>query len=1271
MSSEPNEETARLASAQFEAQLARAPAAAAPPTPAASREWRTLHVFVSSTFVDMREERRVLNVEVFPQLEQQLRARRVRLQVTDLSWGIPSASTAAETIAFCREELGLAHVFLYLGGQRFGWVPDARPEAAQVPAEARASWLPGMSITAMEVVEGALRRSGRGGLFFLRDARYVAALPQEAARDFVSVGGDDIRQRALHAILRRSFHSAVRDYWPRRASAQLGSSGAADDAPSIASWADFASAALSDLTALANSALPPAAAAVEAEGEGWGETGSPSGAVDPRAARALLMEAERFQHLDAANLLLERAAPRPEVLASVVNALLAPASAPSRTASAAAAAARGIVVISPPGQGKSTLLAAAASELVKRLGDGRVFMHGVGSGEGSDRLDAFCARLAAALATLAGMRAYSPPTKAAAAAAACAHFLKTVGADSTADASPLLTIVVDDADAFSGSAQPIFSWLPATASPAFCFLLSLRNSAVAAELTGASVENYDVGSADVGPASSTDRPPSVAIPASVVVPVAAARALALARSVEPARPNLRLFEVPALGAGEQRAVLAAALSQLHKRLDPANAELLLAKAGSANPSFVVAAVNVLRRRAIHDNMRQTVDALPASFTALLSEELGRIAQPIELGAQCLLALALALTASPFGLLEAELLHILPAIERALHDRIVGGALSLPAKAGAGAGANASSVGGEELMDRARWNRLRSKCDFVLTPSGGRGLVRCANQATREAMLEAALQAFAPAGGGPTGWRATDLLPFAHRAIADFFASPAADAERRCSGLMPNLAALHDAEGLCRALCRRDVLAFLFDERQVPAARLEFIAHARSLDTAGEHAVAASAFSAEATALLVCSAGNEPTPERLSRLEHALLLCRALLELGAPLLASQALEPLVETSRKALELAAAAGVPVLEWANLHANVLRRAAESAVALGDFNSALGYIDDAADLVARRKEAAASAASVPFAAAEAATERRALLVRSQCFVATARFAEARAALKPLLGGLSAREAAAAGGDEGKGEGMREADAEAPALLEALGDIDAAEGRHAAAYTHFEAAAAAQVALGGALDPAASMLALKVALSDIALGRFVPARALLERVLGAQQRALGPAHLDVAATLNAQGRLEAAQGRTLSALVLFRRSLDVQRASAGELSVGMASTLSNIGAALVGLRRYGDSLRYFTRSLRIFAACLGVEHPDTASVIVNVALAYEKNGRLGDAIHCLRHALRVRVRTFGAQHALSLELQAAIDGLVRRAFVEGSKKQASGRKTLMKGMAV
>jgi len=62
--------------------------------------WRTVRVFISSTFRDMQAERDYLVRFVFPRLREELLKRRVHLVDVDLRWGVTAEEDALEV---CRE----------------------------------------------------------------------------------------------------------------------------------------------------------------------------------------------------------------------------------------------------------------------------------------------------------------------------------------------------------------------------------------------------------------------------------------------------------------------------------------------------------------------------------------------------------------------------------------------------------------------------------------------------------------------------------------------------------------------------------------------------------------------------------------------------------------------------------------------------------------------------------------------------------------------------------------------------------------------------------------------------------------------------------------------------------------------------------------------------------------------------------------------------------------------------------------------------------------
>ena len=146
-----------------------------------SATWKTVRVFISSTFRDMQAERDHLVRFVFPKLRQELLQQRIHLVDVDLRWGVTSDQDASEV---CREVVDECHPrFLCMLGGRYGWVPKDRPR----------------SITADEIHYGVLDREAtqRGfSNFYFRDDRATAAMVETTEGEFREPSGSD-SQKAL------------------------------------------------------------------------------------------------------------------------------------------------------------------------------------------------------------------------------------------------------------------------------------------------------------------------------------------------------------------------------------------------------------------------------------------------------------------------------------------------------------------------------------------------------------------------------------------------------------------------------------------------------------------------------------------------------------------------------------------------------------------------------------------------------------------------------------------------------------------------------------------------------------------------------------------------------------------------------------------------------------------------------------------------------------------------------------------------------------------
>ncbi len=68
--------------------------------------WRTVRVFISSTFKDMQAERDHLVRFVFPRMREELFRRHIYLVDVDLRWGVTSEQNAYDV---CMEEIDNCH----------------------------------------------------------------------------------------------------------------------------------------------------------------------------------------------------------------------------------------------------------------------------------------------------------------------------------------------------------------------------------------------------------------------------------------------------------------------------------------------------------------------------------------------------------------------------------------------------------------------------------------------------------------------------------------------------------------------------------------------------------------------------------------------------------------------------------------------------------------------------------------------------------------------------------------------------------------------------------------------------------------------------------------------------------------------------------------------------------------------------------------------------------------------------------------------------------
>ncbi len=147
--------------------------------------WKTVRVFISSTFRDMHAERDHLVKVVFPRLREWCELRHLHLVDIDLRWGVTREEAEnGKAIEICLKEIDESRpFFLCLLGERYGWVPSPLPSEEQYRFTSLARQ--GLSLTHLEIlhaaftpvprIDGAHSNRCPHAFFYFRDSSCIPA----------------------------------------------------------------------------------------------------------------------------------------------------------------------------------------------------------------------------------------------------------------------------------------------------------------------------------------------------------------------------------------------------------------------------------------------------------------------------------------------------------------------------------------------------------------------------------------------------------------------------------------------------------------------------------------------------------------------------------------------------------------------------------------------------------------------------------------------------------------------------------------------------------------------------------------------------------------------------------------------------------------------------------------------------------------------------------------------------------------------------------------
>ncbi|KAG3261475.1 telomerase associated protein 1, transcript variant X1 [Ictidomys tridecemlineatus] len=217
-----------------------------PLAPISQHRWRSIRLFISSTFRDMHGERDLLLRSVLPALQARAAPHRISLHGIDLRWGITEEeSHRNRQLEVCLGEVENSQLFVGILGSRYGYIPPNY----NLPDHPHFSWVQqypsGRSVTEMEVMQ-FLNRNQRlqpsaQALIYFRDSSFLSSVPDAWRPDFISES-----KEAAHRISElKNYLSRQKEITCRRYSCEWG--GVAAGRPYVGGLEEFGQLVLQDV----------------------------------------------------------------------------------------------------------------------------------------------------------------------------------------------------------------------------------------------------------------------------------------------------------------------------------------------------------------------------------------------------------------------------------------------------------------------------------------------------------------------------------------------------------------------------------------------------------------------------------------------------------------------------------------------------------------------------------------------------------------------------------------------------------------------------------------------------------------------------------------------------------------------------------------------------------------------------------------------------------------------------------------------------------------
>ena len=172
-------------------------------------ESREIRVFLSSTFRDFNEERRLLATQVFPELNRRARERGVELVEVDLRWGVTQQQAEdGHALEICLQEIERCKLyFIGMLGDSYGSLtpPERQLLVAAPELLEKRQWLSGLigaaSYTELEIEQRLQQKGGNASdgraFFYFRDPAYSNAKAEAGEAGWRSDTAEDRQKLTL------------------------------------------------------------------------------------------------------------------------------------------------------------------------------------------------------------------------------------------------------------------------------------------------------------------------------------------------------------------------------------------------------------------------------------------------------------------------------------------------------------------------------------------------------------------------------------------------------------------------------------------------------------------------------------------------------------------------------------------------------------------------------------------------------------------------------------------------------------------------------------------------------------------------------------------------------------------------------------------------------------------------------------------------------------------------------------------------------------------